>query len=500
MNPKQCYLSSMLCCLCFALMIAVPSAAMAQASYQIVDTGQEQCYDDSTEIPPPSPGESFYGQDAQYTGIQPAYQDNGDGTVSDLNTGLMWQQTPDLENKSTWAAALAGADTFLLAGYDNWRLPSIKELYSLIDFRGSSMDTTPYIDTTYFHFAWGDTIQGERLIDAQYWSSTEYVGLTMTGDKTAFGVNFADGRIKGYPTETGPVPGDTMRAFVRYVRAGNGYGVNDFIDNGNGTIKDQATGLMWMKADSDSTMNWEEALVYAENLVCAGYDDWRLPNAKELQSIVDYTRAPDAQNPLHEGPAIDTLFDISEEESYFWTSTTLLESPPENQKPGGEGAYIAFGQAWGYIGPPGQGQWLNVHGAGAQRSDPKNDDPDNYPYGRGPQGDEVRVFNYVRCVRGGLAAIKKDKEHNSKKSSLYQNVPNPFVNETNIMYELPQSGYAKLSLHNGAGQMVCTLVNGHRNAGLHSLALRAENLSAGVYFLTLETDTEREIRKCILLH
>jgi hypothetical protein len=52
------------------------------------------------------------------------------------------------------------------------------------------------------------------------------------------------------------------------------------------------------------------------------------------------------------------------------------------------------------------GRWMDVHGAGAQRSDPKAGDPADYPHGRGPQGDAIRVLNYVRCVRGGTAALR----------------------------------------------------------------------------------------------
>ena len=89
-------------------------------SYVVVDTGQEGCYDDSQEIGCPLPGEAFYGQDAQYQGIQPDYQDNGDGTVTDLNTGLMWEKTPG--DKVTYDEAVSGADDFSLAGYDDWRL------------------------------------------------------------------------------------------------------------------------------------------------------------------------------------------------------------------------------------------------------------------------------------------------------------------------------------------------------------------------------------------
>jgi hypothetical protein len=372
----------------------VPKAGYA---YTVVDTGQAKCYSDTREIPCPQEGEAFYGQNAQYAGVQPSYKDNGDGTVIDLNTGLMWQKTPDLDHKVTYVEAVAGAATFELAGYDDWRLPSIKELYSLIDFNGNSRgaNPVPYIDTDYFDFQFGDESGGERIIDAQYWSSTEYVGTTMNGAATVFGVNFADGRIKGYPRDNGP-RGSAMTQFVRYVRGNPDYGINNFVDNGDGTVTDLATGLTWMKADSGIALNWEEALEYAENLEFAGYDDWRLPNAKELQSIVDYTRAPDAVEASQQGPAIDPIFEISESESWFWTSTTHLEAIQLGA------VYITFGQAFGYMtGPSGNTTYMNVHGAGAQRSDPKSGDPSEWPAGHGPQGDEIRIYNYLRLVRCG---------------------------------------------------------------------------------------------------
>ena len=79
-------------------------------SYVVVDTGQEKCYDDSQEIACPQTGEAFYGQDAQYQGVLPSYQDNGDGTVTDLNTDLMWQKTPG--DKVTYNEAMVGAGGF----------------------------------------------------------------------------------------------------------------------------------------------------------------------------------------------------------------------------------------------------------------------------------------------------------------------------------------------------------------------------------------------------
>ncbi|MFA6294459.1 MAG: hypothetical protein WC637_21895, partial [Victivallales bacterium] len=52
--------------------------------------------------------------------------------------------------------------------------------------------------------------------------------------------------------------------------------------------------------------------------------------------------------------------------------------------------------------------FTDVHGAGAQRSDPKTGDPSLFPHGRGPQGDVVRINNFVRCVRGGGVTLKSE--------------------------------------------------------------------------------------------
>ncbi len=86
---------------------------------------------------------------------------------------------------------------------------------------------------------------------------------------------------------------------------------------------------------------------------------------------------------------------------------------------GGSAAmYVAFGRAAGWLSPPGafggppdrRGgfgpgaggyHFTDVHGAGAQRSDPKTGDPARFSQGRGPQGDVVRINNFVRLVRGG---------------------------------------------------------------------------------------------------
>ena len=326
----------------------------------------------------------------------------------------------------------------------------------------------PFLDTAFFDFEYGDTSAGERIIDSQYISSTEYVSRTVLGvppsgsqnnlpdlarassilaisedvlkaalgppppdlsvaartlgigeqdliaalesvdnrssgtayteggwnqgNETVFGVNFADGRIKGYPRTIGP---NLTNMFARYVRGNTAYGISNYNDNGDGTITDEATGLIWMKTDSNTALNWGNALAYCEAFDGSGHTDWRLPNAKELQSIVDYTRSPDTTSSAAIDPIFTTTSTLVENSEwdypFYWTSTTHVNADGD----GGWGVYVAFGKALGYM----SNTWTDVHGAGAQRSDPKIGDPTAYAQGHGPQGDAVRINNYVRCVR-----------------------------------------------------------------------------------------------------
>ncbi|MFC1452105.1 DUF1566 domain-containing protein [Verrucomicrobiota bacterium] len=397
------------------------SRAPPDMPFTIVDTGQDNCYDTSSVIAAPVPGGAYYGQDAQYVGNPSSYTLSADGlTVYDNNTGLTWQQDPDIDDdgdidaddKLTWTElqsypAALNAGNF--GGYSDWRLPSIKELYSLIDFRGTdpnpqSTDTaglTPFIDTSAFAFAYGDTVAGERVIDSQYASSNLYVA----GD-LLFGVNFADGRIKGYGLT---IFGRDKTFFVSCCRGNTDYGKNQFIDNGDGTITDHATGLIWQQGDSGSGMDWEDALAYAENLELAGRRDWRLPNVKELQGLLDYTRSPDTTA----SAAIDPLFSCTPisnmngdtDYAFYWSGTTHLRFDGN----GGRACYVSFGRGMGTYD---EGATIeDVHGAGCQRSDPKTGDPADYPNsGNGPQGDVSRVFNHVRCVRAGAAEASIDTD------------------------------------------------------------------------------------------
>ena len=389
----------------------------APANYPVVDTGESASYNARTEIAAPAPGAAFFGQDAQYQGLQPSYKDNQDGTVSDLSTGLMWVKARG--SKTSWELGVAGAAKSLVAGYSDWRMPTIKELYSLIQFtgaQGTSMTSTagyiPFIDSKVFDFVYGNgsNAVGDRVIDSQDWSANLYVGKIMSNQTGAFGVNFADGRIKAYPA--------TSSNYVRYVRGNPVYGVNAFKNNGDGTVTDAATHLMWSQSDSALGMSWQAALAWVQEKnakVYLGRSDWRLPNTKELQSIVDYSRAPQSADSSKQGPAIDPVFSCTaitneggeRDYPFYWSSTSFKDGSTD----GVAATYISFGRALGYMKLNGSTTYalLDAHGAGAQRSDPKAGSVTNYPlgtdanghavYGRGPQGDVVRINNFVRLVR-----------------------------------------------------------------------------------------------------
>ncbi|MCI5223663.1 MAG: DUF1566 domain-containing protein [Candidatus Electrothrix sp. AR4] len=401
--------------LALSLALFLSDATLGHADYTVVDTGQTSCFGLDNAISCPSAGSDFFGQDAQYDGKTPSYTDNGNGTIMDNNTGLQWQQTSDSDgdgiidynDKMNQAQANSYCQNLVLANQDDWRLPDIKTLYSLIDFSGEDVSgqttgSQPFINTDYFAFSYGDTDADERLIDAQWATTSDYVSTVMGGNPAMFGVNFADGRIKGY--------GPTKMFYVQCVRGDETYGTNSLQGNGDGTVSDQGTELMWQQEDNAAGVDWNTALTTCENADTGGYTDWRLPNAKELHSIVDYTRSPDTTN----SAALDPLFSATAitneggqaDYGFYWSSTT-------HKTANGMGAgadYIAFGRAMGYM----NARWLDVHGAGAQRSDPKEQkdigdfDPSyaqaptsqgGWAIIHGPQGDVVRMLNYVRCVR-----------------------------------------------------------------------------------------------------
>lgn len=394
--------------------------------YPVIDTGQIKNFNTSEEITPPAPAFPFYGQDAQTTGLQQSLILNKNGLiVIDRNTNLQWMRAPNLslatpaiKDKKTYNQAREYVNTvnnINYSGFSDWRLPTIKELYSLISFNGiapTSNDNTsiagliPFINNEYFIFRYGQPTEGENIVDNQYISSTPFVaGNLLTGGPVIYGVNFSNGTAKGYYTGT---LNQQTKFFVQLVR-GPRYGINEFVNNGDGTVTDKASQLMWTEGDNSLGLTWQEALNWVRaknNENYLGYNDWRLPNVKELHSIVDYSNSPD-----HNGkPSIDiTQFTCTEiinengQPDYpgYWTSTTIVTT----NEIGENAAYISFGRALGYDRE--QNRWYDVNGAGSQRSDPKIPPTGNNPayqqidgkWIRQQTGEAVRGLNFVRLVR-----------------------------------------------------------------------------------------------------
>jgi hypothetical protein len=101
--------------------------------------------------------------------------------------------------------------------------------------------------------------------------------------------------------------------YVRAVRGGQSGSLDHLVINGNRTVTDTDTGLMWEQDAPDNKRTWEGALKYCEDSNLAGYTDWRLPTTKELRSLVDYIRNPQ--------PAINTTY-FPDTWSWYWSSTT----------------------------------------------------------------------------------------------------------------------------------------------------------------------------------
>lgn len=247
------------------------------------DTGQTASYTDT------------FGEDSDYSINPPAYTDNGD-TVSDEVTGLIWQKSEVLTATSK-SAAESYCNTLSLGGYDDWRLPESHELFNLVDHSASN----PPFNTSYF----------ANTVDAEYWwSATQGAD----GQANYWAVNAGGG--------IGPKPESDAQAHNYYVRC-----VRDdlsmsttqkFTHNGDQTVTDHNTMLMWQQVASTEPMTWESALTHCENLTLANYEDWRLPNIKEIRSI--------SNDETLSNPSVSITYFTLAQSSPYWSSTTLANN------------------------------------------------------------------------------------------------------------------------------------------------------------------------------
>ncbi|MBN2120319.1 MAG: DUF1566 domain-containing protein [Candidatus Omnitrophica bacterium] len=268
-----------------------PAIRTGSTEFKLPDSGQKICYDqDGNQITPPKKKEDYYGQDGSYS-INPfSFRKLGYGgkeisdelsfekgflMTKDGNTGLVWEiKSPNpadinfKDNKYTFEAAKEYVDQLNkreYAGFNDWRLPNREEFRSIIDY--SSL--VPAVSEKYF----------PHCRPSFYWTSLAFA----KNPDLIWGVYFAYGCTICYLKDTS--------YYVRAVRGGYNKNFGDpqkyaFKDNTDGTITDLNTNLVWKKEESPD-LNWQEALKYCENLTLGGHSDWRLPNIKEIATLID---------------------------------------------------------------------------------------------------------------------------------------------------------------------------------------------------------------------
>jgi hypothetical protein len=305
-------------------------------SCPVPDSGPTKCYDDQgTELPCPKPGEPFYGQAGNYTINEMSFtkmDNNGNDLPDDAEdwvmvrdnvTGLIWEikqakdgiadyENPnDTDNTYTWydtnpannlgytgdyndgkntQAFIEQLNQKQLGGFHDWRMPSPKELASIANLAKFE----PAIDVNFFPTTPSDW-------SAFYWSSTSHANST----GNAWGVGFNDGDDRNGAKDS--------PYYVRAVRGGQCWSFDNLVINGDRTITDIASGMMWELETKNTKQTWKNAMDYCENASTAMYTDWRLPEQKELRTIVNFTRYL---------PAININFFHDTMSAFYWSSTS----------------------------------------------------------------------------------------------------------------------------------------------------------------------------------
>jgi quinol monooxygenase YgiN len=315
---------------------------------RVAQTGQKQCWNVSGALIDCT----GTGQDgAIQAGVPwptPRFTDNEDGTVTDNLTGLIWLKDADRFGEVTWEEALTYARNLASGGRGltdgsmagAWRLPTIRELFSLIDY-GTADPIIPA----------GHPFTNVR--SSIYWTSTTLAAaptlawMMTTGiAPTVFDLKINANRM--WPVRQGETTGVARTGQQKCwnargeeipcagtgqdgdIRAGVAWPEPRFTDNGDGTVTDNLTRLVWLKnADPFGWRTWEQALRDCNELASGRYGltdgsaatEWRLPNIREIESLVDYNNV---------GPCLPTGHPfVNVRPSSYWTSTSVAAAPTE---------------------------------------------------------------------------------------------------------------------------------------------------------------------------
>lgn len=336
----------------FTILLFLSATSWATSAINLPQTGQTKCYDSTgTEIDC-----SETGQDGDIkAGIlwpNPRFTESGDCVIDNLNSS-MWSKNANLTNGTkTWQEALDYVAAINsgqgLCGYKDWHLPNINELASLLN--DGEADSATWLNN-----------QGFMNAQSSYWSSTTYYNSEYNSGGSAWIVNMygtikyllkssaiyvwpvrlkqspeiaKTGQSKCYNT-TGTEVSCSGTGQDGDIQAGVSWPVPRYTDNSDGSVTDSLTGLVWSK-DANApgpdickpgiSIAWDKAFDYIDCLNSnkyLGYNDWRMPNKKELFSMVDFTKIRPALQAEH--PFVNVYSDTGDSE--YWSSASLLNNP-----------------------------------------------------------------------------------------------------------------------------------------------------------------------------
>lgn len=326
--------------LIFAVFIPVTAFA-AFPPAPVPQTGQTTCYDTTGA----TINCTNTGQDGElkvgWPWSNPRFTDNGDQTMTDMLTGLIWTKNANpAAGTKTWQGALdyiksLNKDNYL--GHSDWRLPNINEMKSLID-KGQTNQST-WLNTQGFYnvradFYWsGSTVAYSPYVAWYVRMTAGYVGnygknsnfyvwpvrssqseifgssaLSKTGQTTCYTASGATIIC----TNTGQ-DGELQVGWV---------GPNPrFVDTGDQTVADMLTGLIWSKNANPAAVskNWQEALDYIKSLNSSnylGHSDWRLPNVNELTSLLNVGQT-------NQATWLNTQGFTNVRASFYWSGSSI---------------------------------------------------------------------------------------------------------------------------------------------------------------------------------
>jgi hypothetical protein len=289
------------------------------------------------------------------------FKDNGDGTISDSLTGLMWQK--DENERMDWYSALKACGELKAGGHSDWRMPNIKELNTILNLN--------YNDGWWYYKGFFPA-NGLKPPLLHYFSSTPYEGIYVWVTNFCFGYDgyyasktatllfravrnieqpsfkqeqtfkFPDSGMKKCYDDEGSIIATPKKGKRFYGQDGSyvmhPLSFSKFTENGVEMVKDNNTGLIWEINFSGNRYTWEEAREYVQCLnKCAhgGFRDWRLPNREELRSIVDYNG---------DIPAADKKYFPDVLPEFYWSGDSNNKEPLFAW-----GVYFAYGCAICYL-------------------------------------------------------------------------------------------------------------------------------------------------------